>query len=34
MEELGRRRLMTNDDAEALAARARGLEVLSPGRPS
>jgi predicted nucleic acid-binding protein len=33
MEELGLQRLMTSDDAEATGARARGFEVVSPGRP-
>jgi uncharacterized protein len=32
MEELGLRRLMTNDLAEAAGARALGFEVVSPGR--
>jgi len=33
MEELGLRRLMTNDAAQAAGARALGFEVLSPGHP-
>lgn len=33
MEELGLRRLMTNDAAEAAGAKALGFEVVSPGRP-
>jgi predicted nucleic acid-binding protein len=32
MEELGLRRLMTNDGAEAAGARALGFQVVSPGR--
>jgi len=32
MEELGLRRLMTNDAAEAAGAKALGFEVVSPGR--
>ena len=32
MEELGLRRLMTTDTAEAAGAKALGLEVVSPGR--
>ncbi|MBI1874427.1 MAG: PIN domain-containing protein [Acidobacteria bacterium] len=32
MEELGVRRLMTNDVAEAAGAKALGFEVVSPGR--
>jgi predicted nucleic acid-binding protein len=32
MEELGLRRLMTNDVAEAAGAKALGFEVMSPGR--
>jgi predicted nucleic acid-binding protein len=32
MEELGLRRLMTNDSAEAVGAKALGFEVVSPGR--
>ena len=31
MEELGVRRLMTNDSSEAAGARALGFEVISPG---
>jgi len=31
MEELNVRRLMTNDASQAAAARAMGLEVLTPG---
>lgn len=34
MEELGLRRLMTNDAAEAAGAKALGFEVVSPGRPA
>jgi uncharacterized protein len=33
MEELGLRRLMTNDSAQAAGAKALGFEVVSPGRP-
>jgi predicted nucleic acid-binding protein len=33
MEELGLRRLMTNDAAEAAGAKALGFEVVSPERP-
>ncbi|MEK7701918.1 MAG: PIN domain-containing protein [candidate division NC10 bacterium] len=33
MEELGLRRLMTDDAAEAAGAKALGFEVVSPGRP-
>jgi predicted nucleic acid-binding protein len=32
MEELGLRRLMTNDAAEAAGAKALGFEVVGPGR--
>ena len=32
MEELGLRRLMTNDSAEAAGAKALGFAVVSPGR--
>jgi predicted nucleic acid-binding protein len=32
MEDLGLRRLMTNDSAEAAGAKALGFEVVSPGR--
>lgn len=34
MEELGLRRLMTNDAAEAAGAKSLGFEVVSPGRPA
>jgi len=33
MEELGLRRLMTNDVAQAIGARSLGFEVLRPGHP-
>jgi predicted nucleic acid-binding protein len=33
MEELGLRRLMTNDVAQAAGARGLGFEVLRPGHP-
>lgn len=33
MEELGLRRLMTNDTAQAAGARGLGFEVLRPGHP-
>jgi predicted nucleic acid-binding protein len=32
MEDLGLRRLMTNDSAEGVGAKALGFEVVSPGR--
>ena len=34
MEELGVRRLMTHDTAEAVGATALGFEVVTPGRPT
>jgi predicted nucleic acid-binding protein len=34
MEELGLRRLMTNDAAEAAGAKALGFDVVSPGPPA
>ena len=33
MEELGMRRLLTNDTKQAATARALGYETLSPGLP-